>query len=144
MPSQALGRLSPSGATLRKCLHELKSICRSRETLPTSCTPPGLTTGPEPIARGDFGHAFRGTLDGSQVHIKRLYLDSGDGKNKAGQVRLRYHPSPQSSGLTSPTGILQGDRVVEAPKASEHSASAWCHSHTLPTYFVLDTWWQPA
>ncbi|KAF9645422.1 kinase-like protein [Thelephora ganbajun] len=71
---KALDRLDLSSPVSRKCQHELRSICSTSATLPTSYM---LSTGlldidPVPFASGGFGDAYRGTLNGSRVCIKRI------------------------------------------------------------------------
>ena len=53
---------------------ELRSICGTGATLPTSYTIPShrLDVDSEPFASGGFGDVYHGTLDGSNICIKRV------------------------------------------------------------------------
>ena len=85
---QALDALDPSCLTFRKCLLELRSVCRAKGTLPTSYTIPShlLNIGPNPFASGGFGDVYHGTLNDLKVSIKRVRIYDKDGPGKATKV----------------------------------------------------------
>ena len=95
-PFQALDGLDPSSRASWKCLRELRSICGTRMTLPTSYQIPShlLNVDPEPFASGGFGDVYHGTLDGSGVCIKRVRVYTEDGPQKATKVHYGRRRSP--------------------------------------------------
>ena len=99
-----------------------------------------MTIGPEPMIRQGHDDVYRGMLDGSEIYVKRLPLRYWEDPEKAAQVRLRYHLSPQSPGLTCPTDLMQGGRAVEALEPPENSATIGCLYRTPPAHLVLDPW----
>ncbi|KAF9644326.1 kinase-like protein, partial [Thelephora ganbajun] len=70
---------------------ELRSICGTREILPTSYTisPHLLNISRDPFAQGGFGDVYQGTLDGSEVCIKRVRVYTQDGPQKVTKTFYR-------------------------------------------------------
>ncbi|KAF9642056.1 kinase-like protein, partial [Thelephora ganbajun] len=64
---------------------ELRSICGTRATLPTSYTlsTDQLSINPDPFASGGFGDVYRGTLNGSRVCVKRARVSARDDPQEA-------------------------------------------------------------
>ena len=86
--------LAQFSAAFRKCLRELKKICGSRQILPRSYTLPyNLTIQSEAFTSGGFGDIYRGTLDRSEVCVKRVRVYATDGQKEASRVRFRRHRS---------------------------------------------------
>ena len=74
--SQVLDSLNPQGSPFRKCLHVLQKLCTSGAILPLTYEVSGelsiTITGP--VAFGGFCDAYKGTLGGADVCIKRLRI----------------------------------------------------------------------
>ena len=88
--AQALESLPPFGATARKCLRALRSICAFKMILPPSYVlSSSLTVGHEPFAAGGCGDVYRGTLDRSEVCVKRMRMYSKDGADRPKKVCFR-------------------------------------------------------
>ena len=87
-PTQVLDGLDPSSAASRKCLRELRSICGTRAILPTPYTLLSrlLNVGPDPFASGGYGDVYQGTIDGSNVCVKRMRVYIKDDLKKAAKV----------------------------------------------------------
>ena len=92
-PSQILDNLDPTGEPFRKCLHVLQKICSSRMTLPAMYEVSGtlLFSTTEVKAYGGFCDVYKGTLDTSDVCIKRLRISATGDRKKVKQV-----PHPRS------------------------------------------------
>ena len=56
---------------------------------------------------------YKGTLDGSEVCVKRVRIYSKDGPKKATKVRYRSHHFPCVPMLMRPTDALPGGCGVE-------------------------------
>ena len=87
-PAQTLDCLNPSSVASRKCQRELRTICGARGILPTSYTLSSdhLSVSPDPFAAGEYGDLHEGTLDGSKVRIKRVWVYH-EGPERATKVR---------------------------------------------------------
>ena len=85
---QTLDHLDPSSPAFRKCLRELRHICGTRTTFPSSyiLSSQDLTVGHRPVASGGSGDVYEGSLSGSRVCVKRVRVYSKDGPNKATKV----------------------------------------------------------
>ena len=92
-PVQALDLLEPSSNAFRKCSRELERICGANGILPTSRMPSSqsLNIDAEPFASGGFSRVFRGTLDGSRVCIKRIWVSTKNPAENAMEVRHQSH-----------------------------------------------------
>ena len=86
--AQALDRLDPFSPASRKCLRELRTICSTRVILPPSYAPPSqpLQIDSIPFASGGSGDVYKGTIDGSNVCIKRIRVYANDVLQTAAKV----------------------------------------------------------
>ena len=86
--AQALEKLDPSAPASRKCMRELKTICRTHLILPTSYTiSPNLTVDPDAFASGGYARVHEGTLDGAKVCVKRLQVPHRNALLESTRVR---------------------------------------------------------
>ena len=109
-------------------MRELIGICAFKTILPSSyIITSSLTVDPEPFAAGGSGDVYRGTLDRSDVCVKRVRMYSKNGTDKPKKVCFRGHLSPCLHWLIKPVGLLQRGGDVETLEASKYSASAWSY-----------------
>jgi len=89
--AQALDSLDPTSSCFCACLRELRHICGTMMTLPTSYTHSSslMDISPQPVASGGSGDLYEGSLNGSKVCVKHVRVYSKDGPGKATQV---HHP----------------------------------------------------
>ena len=75
---QILDGLDSTGSPFRKCLQILQKICSSRMVLPSTYKVRGelLFTTTQPVAYGGFCDAYKGSLGGADVCIKRLRIST--------------------------------------------------------------------
>ena len=92
-PSQVIGKLDISSSASRKCLRELRTICRAEKILPSSyILPPDLLKIElNPFAKGGFGDVYKATYNGSTVCVKRLGVRTSQEKLEADEVSYRRH-----------------------------------------------------
>jgi hypothetical protein len=92
-PVQTLDDLDPTSSGSRRCLRELRHICGTRMILPTSyiLSSSRLRVDRHPVASGGSGDVYEGTLDGSEVCVKRVRVYSEGGMKKATKVHYRRH-----------------------------------------------------
>ena len=84
-----MNNLPHFGAAPRKSLRELRSICGIRTLLPTShIISSDLVIEPQPFDAGGFGDVYKGSLDGSQICIKRVRVYSQHNPAETAKVRL--------------------------------------------------------
>ena len=126
--SQTLGGLDPSGAAFRKCLREFRDIC-GRGILPTSCTLSShlLNMRSELFDSGGYGDVYKGSLDGSNVCIKRIRVYTKDGPEKAMKVRYRLHRFHYLPLPTKSAGLLSRGCSVETFDTPKHLAPPRYH-----------------
>ena len=100
---QVLDTSDPTSLVFRTCLHELKRICGIRRTLPRSHTPLGflLEIDRKPATRGYYGSVYTGSLGGSKVRVKRLYM-SPDETGQDPKVRHLHNHFPQFANTKNP------------------------------------------
>ena len=86
--AQALDALNPSTPVFRKCLHELRTVCGTREILPTSYVLSGTlrSVGSLLFTPGGSNDVYEGILDDSRVSIKRVRMYSKGGPGAATKV----------------------------------------------------------
>ena len=99
-----------------------------------------LIISPKPFASGGHGDVYQGTLDGSNVCVKRLRVYAGDDQSQASKVCRRCYFSFRSSWRISSTDILQGGGNLETLGPPKHSTPTGCHNRTLPADFQICTW----
>jgi len=96
-PPQILDGLDPTCSPFRKCLYELQKTCSSRTILPATYEVSGALTlsTTEVAAYGGFCDVYKGSLDGSDVCIKRLRISATGDRALVKQVphhcSLRLH-----------------------------------------------------
>ena len=86
--TQALDCLDPFSPASRKCLRELRTICSTRVILPPSYALPSqpLQINSIPFASGGSGDVYKGTLDRSNVCVKRIRVYTEDVLQTAAKV----------------------------------------------------------
>ncbi|KAF9644325.1 hypothetical protein BDM02DRAFT_3263623 [Thelephora ganbajun] len=111
---------------LDKCLRELRSICGTREILPTSYTisPHLLNISSNPFVQGGFGDVYQGTLDGSEVCIKRVRVYTQDGPQKV--TKTFYREAAIWKRLTHPNILhLLGITITPLQLVSNWMSVVW-------------------
>ena len=85
---QALSHLDPFTSAFRKRSRELGSICSIGEILPTSFTWPSelQIIDPLPLAEGNCGDVFEGTLENSRVRVKCVRMCTEKARQEAAKV----------------------------------------------------------
>jgi hypothetical protein len=108
--------------------------------LPTSyaLSPSLLNTDPRPVASGGSGDVYKGSLDGSEVCIKRVRIYAKDGPMKATKVRCRCYPFPCAPRLTRLADALPGGCRVEMVETQKHRPPPRYHPHPSPAHLRLD------
>ena len=78
LPPQIIDGLDSVTSSFRKCLHVLQKICSSRVVLPPTYEVSGelSSTATQPVAFGGFCDAYKGTLGGADVCIKKLRIST--------------------------------------------------------------------
>ena len=86
--AQALDRLDPFSPASRKCLRELRTICSTRVILPLSYALPSqpLQIDSIPFTSGGSGDVYKGTLNRSNVCVKRIRVYTEDVLQTAAKV----------------------------------------------------------
>ena len=86
--AQALNHLDPFSPASRKCLRELRTICSTRVALPPSYALPSqsLQINSIPFASGGSGDVYKGSLDRSNVCVKRIRVYTNDVLQMAAKV----------------------------------------------------------
>ena len=136
--AQVLDPLDPSGAAFRKGLRELRDICGTRAILPTSyaLSPQPLVTDPNPFASGGFADAYRGTLNGSGVCIKRLRMYRINGPQKVTEVSHSHDSSLRL--IYEGTGLLQRGCRVETLGTPKHCTTIGHYCRSFAIRFRMD------
>ena len=99
---QILDGLDPTGSPFRKYLRVLQKVCSSRMILPSTYKVSGELsfTTTQPIAFGGFCDAYKGTLGGGDVCIKRFWVPitgvqaSGGSQTGISSSHLRWIAEP--------------------------------------------------
>jgi len=106
---QVLGDLVPTSSAFRTCLRELRRTCGIFRILPRSYTLPDfvLRIDDQPIVWGYYGNVHKGSLDGSEVRVKRLSMPSDAAGQDFTKVCYPYHHFSHPPTLENPTEILR-------------------------------------
>ena len=108
--------------------------------LPTSyaISPSLLNIASRPVASGGSGDVYKGTLDGSEVCIKRVRIYAKDGPVKATKVRYQSHHFPCVLMLTRLADALPGGCSVETFGPQKRRPPPRYHPHSSPAHLRLD------
>ena len=122
-------------------MHELREICRVKGVLPKSCTLSTFSLVGVSLPSAS-GYVCEGTLDGSNVHIKRVRMFPRGDPQEVKEVCFRCYVS-RLQVLTNLIDLPRGGRGVETLETSQRRPPSGCNCRSSPTSFGLDVRWRP-